>query len=152
MLERLLDPSVRLATSTPGADPAGDYAWSVFGRAEAVRTGARAALEGKALQLYGGGEKTPPLVSGKGAAQGIFLAGRADVVLAYCSGTPTVVHEVPGLAAVPLPPELSVGPAYGMVLLNGKPLTLRFAVFVMSEDGQAIMKAHGFDPVALVEP
>jgi molybdate transport system substrate-binding protein len=62
------------------------------------------------------------------------------------------VHEVPGLAAVPLPPELSVGPAYGMVLLNGKPLTLRFAVFVMSEDGQAIMKAHGFDPVALVEP
>jgi molybdate transport system substrate-binding protein len=152
MLERLLDPSVRLATSTPGADPAGDYAWSVFGRAEAVRTGARAALEGKALQLYGGGEKTPPLVSSKGAAQGIFLAGRADVVLAYCSGTPTVVHEVPGLAAVPLPPELSVGPAYGMVLLNGKPPTLRFAVFVMSEDGQAIMKAHGFDPVALVEP
>jgi ABC-type molybdate transport system substrate-binding protein len=39
-----------------------------------------------------------------------------------------------------------------MVLLNAKPLTLHFAVFVMSEDGQAIMKAHGFDPVALVEP
>ena len=28
MLDRLLDPRVRLATSTPGADPAGDYAWA----------------------------------------------------------------------------------------------------------------------------
>jgi hypothetical protein len=39
-----------------------------------------------------------------------------------------------------------------MVLLNAKPLTLRFAAFVMSEGGQAVMKAHGFDPVALIEP
>jgi len=152
MLDRLLDPTVRLATSTPGADPGGDYAWAVFARAEAIRAGAGAALEAKAQQLYGGGVKTPPLVPGKGAVEGIFLSDRADVGLAYCSGAPAVVREVPGLVVVPLPPELSVGPAYGMVLLNTKPLTLRFATFVMSEGGQAIMKAHGFDPVALVEP
>ena len=152
MLDRLLDPAVRLATSTPGADPGGDYARAVFARAEAIRAGAGAALEAKAQQLYGGGVKTPPLVPGKGAVEGIFLSDRADVGLAYCSGAPAVVREVPGLVVVPLPPELSVGPAYGMVLLNTKPLTLRFATFVMSEGGQAIMKAHGFDPVALVEP
>jgi ABC-type molybdate transport system substrate-binding protein len=152
MLDRLLDPTVRLATSTPGADPGGDYAWAVFARAEAVRAGARAALEAKALQLYGGGAGTPPLVPGKGAVEGIFLADRADVGLAYCSGGPAVVREVPGLVVVPLPAALSVGPAYGMVLLNTKPLTLRFATFIMSEGGQAIMKAHGFDPVALAEP
>jgi molybdate transport system substrate-binding protein len=152
MLERLLDPAVRLATSTPGADPGGDYAWAVFSRAEAVRTGARAALEAKAQQLYGGGAKTPLLVPGKGAVEGIFLADRADVSLSYCSGAPAVVREVPGLAVVPLPAELSVGPAYGMVLLNTKPLTLRFATFIMSEGGQAVLKAHGFDPVGLIEP
>jgi molybdate transport system substrate-binding protein len=152
MLDRLLDPAVRLATSTPGADPAGDYAWAVFARAEAVRAGARATLEAKAQQLYGGGPKTPPLVPGKGAVEGIFLSDRADVSLAYCSGAPAVVREVPGLAVLPLPPELAVGPAYGMVLLNAKTLTLRFAAFVMSEGGQAVMKAHGFDPVALIEP
>src|SRR5215475_3213579 len=152
MLDRLLDPAVRLATSTPGTDPSGDYAWAVFARAEAVRAGARAALEAKAQQLYGGGAKTPPLVPGKGAVEGVFLSGRADVAFAYCSGAPAVVREVPGLAVVPLPAELSVGPAYGMVLLNTKPLTLRFATFLMSESGQAVMKAHGFDPVALVEP
>jgi molybdate transport system substrate-binding protein len=152
MLDRLLDPAVRIATSTPGADPGGDYAWAVFGRAEAVRTGARAALEAKAQQLYGGGAKTPPLVAGRGILEGIFIADKADVVLAYCSGAPTVAREVPGITIVALPPDLSVGPAYGLVLLNAKPVTLRFAVFVMSEAGQAILKAHGFDPVALVEP
>jgi molybdate transport system substrate-binding protein len=152
MLDRLLDPAVRLATSTPGADPSGDYAWAVFARAETVRTGARAALEAKAQQLYGGGAKTPLLVPGKGAVEGIFLADRADVGLSYCSGAPAVVREVPGLAVVPLPAELSVGPAYGMVLLNTKPLTSRFATFIMSEGGQAVLKAHGFDPVGLIEP
>jgi len=152
MLDRLLDPAVRLATSTPGADPSGDYAWAVFARAEAVRAGARAALETKAQQLYGGGAKTPLLVPGKGAVEGVFLSDRADVAFAYCSGAPGVVREVPGLTVVPLPSEFSVGPAYGMVLLNTKPLTLRFATFVMSESAQAIMKAHGFDPVALIEP
>src|SRR5262249_55442346 len=81
-----------------------------------------------------------------------FLSDRADVAFAYCSGAPAVIGEIPGLAVVPLPPDLSVGPAYGMVLLNTKPLTLRFATFLMSEGGQAAMKAHGFDPVALVEP
>jgi molybdate transport system substrate-binding protein len=152
MLDRLLDPAVRLATSTPGADPGGDYAWAVFARAEAIRTGARAALEAKAQQLYGGGAKTPLLVPGKGAVEGIFLADRADVSLSYCSGAPAVVREVSGLVVVPLPAALSVGPAYGMVLLNTKPLTLRFAAFVMSEGGQAVLKAHGFDPVGFVEP
>jgi molybdate transport system substrate-binding protein len=73
------------------------------------------------------------------------------VTLAYCSGAAGIIGEVPGLVAVPLPPELAVGPAYGMVLLDAKPVTLRFATFVLSEAGQALLKAHGFDPVALVE-
>ena len=152
MLDRLLDPSVRLATSTPGADPGGDYAWAMFARAEAVHPGARAALEAKALKLVGGGDKTPLLVPGKGAVEGVFLADRADAMLGYCSSAGPVARAVPGLAIVPLPPELTVDPAYGMVLLNARPLTLRFAVFIMSEAGQALLRTHGFDPTALAEP
>ena len=152
MLDRLLDPAVRVATSTPGADPGGDYAFAVFDRAEAARTGAGATLRAKAQKLFGGGDATPLLVAGKGAVEGIFLADRADVTLTYCSATDEVTREVPGLAVVSLPPELSVGATYGMVLLTGKQVTLRFAAFVMSEGGQAILKAHGFEPTALVEP
>ena len=151
MLDRLLDPAVRVATSTPGADPGGDDAFQVFARAEAVRPGARAALEKKALVLVGGGDRTPLLVPGKGAVEGVFLADRADVMLGYCSGSAGIVKEVPGLVNVVLPPELTVGPAYGMVLMNDKPATLRFAAFVMSEAGQGVLSAHGFAPVGLAD-
>ena len=152
LLDRLLDPAVRLATSTPGSDPGGDYAWAVFARADAVHLGARAILEAKALKLVGGGDKTPLLVPGKGAVEGVFLADRADAMLGYCSSAEPVAHAVAGLSIVTLPPGLTVGPAYGMTLLNERPLTLRFATFVMSETGQAVLHAHAFDPVALAEP
>jgi hypothetical protein len=124
----------------------------VFARAESVRPGARATLEAKAQQLYGGGEKTPPLVPGKGPVEGIFLTDRADVALGYCGGVAAIVREAPGLAVAPLPPELAVDPAYGLVVLDAKPVAYRFAAFVLSEAGQAILKDYGFDPVALVEP
>jgi molybdate transport system substrate-binding protein len=54
LLDRMLDPDVTLGTSTPRADPAGDYAWDVFRRAEALRPGSQARLEAKARQLVGG--------------------------------------------------------------------------------------------------
>jgi len=152
MLDKLLDPAVRVATSTPGADPGGDYAWAVFARAEMLRPGARAALEAKALPLVGGGDKTPVLVPGKGAVEGVFLSGRADMMLGYCSSSAAIQKEIPDLVNVQLPPLLSVGPAYGMVLLNTRPVALRFAAYVMSEAGQAVLRSHGFDPVALAEP
>ena len=67
LLDRMLDPRLRLATSTPRADPAGDYAWAVFARAEALRPGAEAALEAKALKLVGSPD-AKPLVPGHGMA------------------------------------------------------------------------------------
>src|SRR6516165_12052695 len=38
-LDRLLDPAVKLGTSTPKADPSGDYTWTMFRRADAERPG-----------------------------------------------------------------------------------------------------------------
>jgi molybdate transport system substrate-binding protein len=151
LLDRMLDPAVRLATSTPGADPGGDYAWAVFARAEAVHPGAQAVLQAKALKLVGG-PNTPLLVAGRGAVQGVFLADRADIMLSYCSGSAAVLKEVPGLVSVVMPEALSVGPAYGMVVLSDHPLAARFALFVMSEQGQAILQRFGFDPVGVAGP
>ena len=37
LLERMLDPNVKLGTSTPKADPSGDYAFEVFRKAETIR-------------------------------------------------------------------------------------------------------------------
>src|SRR5262245_36570544 len=60
LLERMLDPKVKLGTSTPKADPSGDYAWQVFEKAEKLRPGAFAALSGKALKLTGAPDSPPP--------------------------------------------------------------------------------------------
>lgn len=62
LLDTLLDPAVRVGTSTPGADPSGDYAWALFARAEALRSGATDILCAKARQLTGGPDspQAPP--------------------------------------------------------------------------------------------
>ncbi|HEY0207034.1 MAG TPA: extracellular solute-binding protein [Acetobacteraceae bacterium] len=148
LLYRLLDPAIKLATSTPLADPGGDYAWAVFARAEQVHPGAKAILEGKAQQLVGG-PSMAPLVPGVGPSEGVFLSGRADVMLGYCSGAAGLQRTLPDLAAMPLPPELEVGPEYGLTVLSGSPAAARFALFVLSEPGQAILARHGLVPVAL---
>ena len=152
LLDKLLNPSVRIATSTPGSDPLGSYSWEVFARADALKPGARATLEAKAKKLVGGGEKTPPLVPGKGAVEGIFQSDAADVMLIYCSAVPALQKEMPSLASIKLPPALTVDPADGMVIVNDKPVALRFVAFVMSEHGQDILRSHGFEPVASAAP
>ena len=39
-----------------------------------------------------------------------------------------------------------------MVVLSNNPIAARFALFVMSEHGQAILQKYGFDPVGLAPP
>jgi ABC-type molybdate transport system substrate-binding protein len=148
LLDRLLDSKLRLATSTPGADPAGDYTWTIFAKAESLHPGAEAVLQQKAMKLTGGAD-SKPLVPGHSATAGIFLADRADAMMGYCSGSAAAQKEVPGLVSLPVPQPLSVGPAYGMIVLSENPLAARFALFIMSEQGQAILAHQGFDPVAL---
>src|SRR5215471_18677359 len=60
LLERMLDPAIKLGTSTPKADPSGDYAFEVFAKADVIKPGAQAALEAKALQLTGGAVSASP--------------------------------------------------------------------------------------------
>lgn len=150
ILDRMLDPALVLATSTPRADPGGDYAWAVFARADQARPGARAALESKAKPLVGGPGMVPVL-PGHGAVAGLFLTDKADLFLGYCSNVEAMLADVPGLVSVPLPPPLAPQgadrPEYGMVVLSDKEAARRFAAFVLSPDGQAILAKHGFDPV-----
>ena len=138
LLARLLAPGLRLATSTPGADPGGDYAQAVFARAEAVHPGAKAILEAKAQRLLGSPNAMVP-VAGRSPGASVFLSDRADALLYYCSGT---MQEAPGLALTKLPAELAVPATYGMALMSDDPVALRLALFLVSERGQAILTRH----------
>src|SRR5262245_41985596 len=84
LLDRMLDPTVKLGTSTPRADPSGDYAWEVFRKAEKLRPGAFATLERKALKLVGGPDA--PAAPPGGTDHGMLIAdGKADIFLTYCT-------------------------------------------------------------------
>jgi ABC-type molybdate transport system substrate-binding protein len=144
LLDTLLRSDVRLGTSTPRADPSGDYAWALFRRAEAVRPGAQAALEAKALQLTGG-PASPAPPPGRGTYAWIMDSGQADVFLTYCTNAVASQREVPRLKVVPLPPELQVSAAYGLTVRKGAPAAARdFAAFVLSPPAQAVFARLGF--------
>ena len=149
LLDRLLSPDVRLATSTPVADPGGDYARAAFARAEALHPGAEAALVAKSLMLLGGPGTMAP-VAGHSPAASIFLGNHADALLYYCSGAAGLVRDVPGLVALPIPESWAVQPVYGMAVLSARPEAAQLALFMVSERGQAILAGAGLLP--LVQP
>jgi len=148
LLDRLLDPALKLGTSTPHADPAGDYAWQLFERAEKLRPGAYKTLSDKARKLTGAPD-SPLAPKDKSAYADIVATGLADVFLTYCSNALQAKTEVPRLQIVPLPDELAVSADYGMaVIAVDRPEAQRFARFVLTPRGQDILQRHGFTPVA----
>lgn len=146
MLERMLSPDVRLATSTPGADPGGDYAFAVFVRADAIQPGAQARLKAKAMTLLGGPGSMAPQ-PGHSPAASLLLTDRADMLLYYCSGAAVAAKEAPGLVSIPLPDSLEVGPVYGLAVLTARPEAARLALFMLSDAGQAILVKGGLLPL-----
>ncbi|MGA8261556.1 MAG: molybdate ABC transporter substrate-binding protein [Arenicellales bacterium] len=149
LLERLLDPKVKLGTSTPKADPSGDYAWKLFERAERVRAGACRTLSDKALKLTGGPDSAPaPNVNSPYAH--VVSTGQADIFLTYCTNAVLAGKEVPSLQVVQVPEELAVGADYGLTVIGTpRPEALRFALFILSTSGQQILQRHGFTAVGL---
>ena len=144
LLEYMLDPGVKLGTSTPKADPSGDYALEIFREAEAIRPGAQIELEKKALQLTGSADSaSPPL--GRTSYGWHVAEGHADIFLTYCTNALAAQKENPGQQIVNLPDNLAVGADYGLTVINGS-VAQQFADFIMSPEGQAILTKHGFTP------
>src|SRR5262250_1665806 len=108
LLDRMLDPNVKLGTSTPRADPSGDYAWEVFRKADTLRPGAFATLEAKALQLVGG-PNAPTAPPGRSVYAMLIAEGKADLFLTYCTNAVEARKEVAAATVVALPDELAVG-------------------------------------------
>jgi molybdate transport system substrate-binding protein len=144
LLERMLASDVKLGISTPKADPSGDYALEVFHKAEAIKPGAQAALEKKALQLTGAATSTAP-PAGRTVYGWHVSEGRADIFLTYCTNALLARQENPGQQIVALPDNLSVGADYGLTVMNGAPPAAQnFADFIVSAAGQKILTSHGF--------
>jgi molybdate transport system substrate-binding protein len=144
LLDRLLDPKVRVATSQPGVDPSGDYAEALFALADKARPGAQATLNAKAIRL--GGAAGVAAKNANPAAE-LLRSDRADVLLSYCSGAAALQRAVPDLTMVPAPPALEPPVEFGLVTLTDNRSATRLAAFIVSPEGQAILVRNGFIPV-----
>jgi molybdate transport system substrate-binding protein len=148
LLDRILDPAVKLGMSTPVADPSGDYAVQLFEKAEQLRPGAQAALMQKARRLVGGPESPPP-PKDRSAYAALVSGGEADVFLTYCTNALEAQKEIPELRIVQVPDALAVSARYGLtVMRDARFQAARFAEFVLSSRGQDILARHGFTPVS----
>jgi ABC-type molybdate transport system substrate-binding protein len=144
LIDRMLEPHVKVGTSTPQADPSGDYAWEIFRKADAQRAGAFATLSRKALQLTGGPSSVaaPP---GRNLYGMLVGQGRADIFLTYCTNALEAMRQNPGQRMIDLPDNLAVGADYGLtVMTTASPAAWRFALYILSSDGQRILANHGF--------
>jgi molybdate transport system substrate-binding protein len=148
LLEKILDPAIKLGTSTPKFDPSGDYTWLAFEKAEKLKAGSYQILDKKALKLVGAPDSPPAPLNR--TPYGKFLEeGAVDVFLTYCTNALLASREVPGLQTVQFPQELAVSAEYGLTVIKGaRPDAEKFVQFVLSSRGQAILSEHGFAPAA----
>jgi ABC-type molybdate transport system substrate-binding protein len=147
LLDAMLDPAVKVGTSTPKADPSGDYAWDIFRKADGVKPGSYAVLNAKALQLTGGptSPKPPP---GRGTYEWVMAEGQADVFLTYCTNAVAAQKARPELKVVEVPPALQVGATYGMTVRQDAPAAARrLADYILSPAGQALLRQFGFGAI-----
>ncbi|OUL31646.1 substrate-binding domain-containing protein [Nostoc sp. 106C] len=146
ILDILLDPNIRVGTSTPLSDPSGDYAWQIFDKADQVKVGSSQILKNKALQLVGGNPNAPVVPNGQNNLV-YFLKGipqdtppLADIFLAYYTSSVAAQEIANDLQIVELPDYLAVKADYGLTVLNnasseGKQL----AEYILSKKAQDIL-------------
>jgi molybdenum ABC transporter molybdate-binding protein len=149
LLDKMLDADVKVGTSTPTADPSGDYAFEVFAKAETTKAGSKMLLEKKALQLAGNAS-APQMPPGKSLYGMLVAQGKADLFLTYCTGAIAAQKEYPGQQIVQLPETLAVGADYGLTLMAASsPAAYRFAMFILSPQGQETLAKYGFSAPGL---
>ena len=136
LLDAMLRDDVKVGTSTPKADPSGDYAFEVFAKAEALKAGNRTKLEKKALQLTGGASSAQP-PAGRNPYGWHVAEGRADIFLNYCTAAAVAARENPGQQIVALPETLAVGADYGLVVMNGAPEAAHAFARIHSRGGRS---------------
>lgn len=144
LLDVMLDEDTRLGTSTPKADPSGDYAYQLFDK-----SGHAEALKAKALKLTGGPDSAVP-PEGRNTYAWVLYSDQADLFLTYCTNAVLARKEVPVLQIVQIPDPTSVGADYGLIVLDGAPPEAwKLAPHILSPAGQAVLAEYGFDAAAV---
>jgi molybdate transport system substrate-binding protein len=147
-LDALLKDGVKVGVSPAKIDPLGDYTVELFKVAGTIQKGSEAKLLARAVTLDNP-PGSPPAKSGDYVLDAM-RDGKVDLAIVYCSGRGRYTKLDASLAMTEFPPDLSVGPQYGLaVLKDAKPAALLLALTILSPEGQAVLVKNGFKPVGL---
>lgn len=139
ILDRLLDPQVKLGIEAEAADLSGQCAREVFRRAEILRQGAMERLSEKAITLENG------TADGGDAFADAILDEKVDAVLTWETNLRGVTTGNRSLDLVPLPEVLQVEAEFGVTVLSReRPDAWRTAFSLLSTAGREALAHRGF--------
>ncbi|SMF23635.1 substrate-binding domain-containing protein [Desulfovibrio gilichinskyi] len=143
VLQNMLNPENRLGTSTPIDDPGGDYAFSVFDRAESVQDGSRDLLRSKAMTLVGG-KKSPKSAGPHSPVYGLFAEDKVDLFLGYRTTAMDLADRMEDIQIMDLPDNLSVKAQYYGVVIDKNSSGDDLFKGLQSDSAQRFLERFGF--------
>ena len=117
-LSLLTNPTLKLGTSTPKADPSGDYCWQFFEKIEHDNPNLGKQLKQRAIPLVGG-EHSLPIPTGKMAAHYLITTHQADIFIGY-QHYQRVLNQFPELMVFTIPKPFNIEARYCVALINAQ--------------------------------
>lgn len=139
-LSLLSNPKLRLATSTPGSDPSGDYAWQLFDNLEHYQSGLGESLKNRALCLVGGAG-SPAVPQGEMAASWLIRSGQAEMFLGYANYASSLRRHA-DILVCDIPEEMNVAADYVSAICSEMGMAL--GAFLRTPTAMDILKQYGF--------
>ena len=142
----LSDPDLRLATSTPGCDPSGDYTWQLFSHIEERCPGVGAAMMARARPLVGGRDSLP-VPAGEIAGAWLIRENLTDLFIGYAHYAAQMA-ACSDLRTLLIPPAWNVRCDYLLAQIEQSAGAQRLCRFILGAEGQRLLKDAGFLPIS----
>lgn len=139
LIQKLMDPNVALTTSSPHADPAGDYTWKMFRIINRRFPGAFKKITGHANHLLDAALVMPVLES-----------GNTDLGILYASQLLELKRSGAKINIIAIPKKYNTKAKFTASVLNQskyKSLDEDFIKLLFSKKGKKILTYWGFSPV-----
>ena len=138
LIQKLMDPNVALTTSSPHADPAGDYTWKMFKIINKQFPGAFKKITGHANHLLDAALVMPLLAS-----------GNTDLGILYTSQLLELKRSGAKINIIAIPRKYNTHAKFTVSVLNQskyKSLDEDFIKLLFSKKGKKILTYWGFSP------
>lgn len=138
LINKLMDPNVKLGTSSPHTDPAGDYTWKMFKIINKKIPGAFNRIVSHDNHMLDAALVIPALKN-----------GNVDLAILYTSQLLELERSGTKINIIPITKEYNTKAKFTISILNQskyKKLDQDFVALIFSKKGQEILNYWGFSP------